>query len=133
MEKPHPEACVLCGESAARAPRIVVHQEHAHAATQDHALALCDAHGAELRAGRLTPQSIIYTWATRAHSALYQNERLVLRPELACLECNAALPGDVRDAGDVERDVTCAACGATNTLGSALGHRVAVRLRAMTR
>lgn len=131
MEKPNPEACVQCGESAAGAPRIIVHQEHEHAAEETHALALCDVHGAELRTGRLTPQQIIYAWATRAHRDLYRGERLVLRPELSCLECNAPLPADARDTTDVERDVTCPACSATNTLGSALGHRVAVRLRAM--
>lgn len=123
MESTDPEACVLCGDAAAAAPRIFVRQEHALDAPVAHRLALCRAHGTELGAGERSPQQIIYAWATRVHGDLYRNERLVLRPELRCLACNAPLPPESVN------DVGCPACGATNGVGSALGHPVAVRLR----
>jgi len=44
---------------------------------------------------------------------------------LRCLACNAPL-AEADDAHDLE--ARCAACGATNEIGSALGHRVAVRV-----
>jgi hypothetical protein len=131
MEKQ--EGCVLCGQPAVRAPRMVVRQEYEHDLATTHVLPLCAAHGAELRAGRSTPQQIIYTWASRAHRELYRGERVVLLPELLCLECNAPLPEDRADgdAPEATRDVSCTECGAVNTLGSALGHRVAVSVRAL--
>jgi hypothetical protein len=124
MERTDPEMCVLCGEPAAGAPRIFVRQVRGLDASIAHRLALCRAHGAELVAGERTPQQIIYAWATRAHDDLYRNERLVLQPELRCLACNGALPRDSAI------EVRCPACGAANGLGSALGHPVAVRVRA---
>jgi hypothetical protein len=126
MEKTDPETCVLCGSPAVDAPRISVRQEHALDAAVAHRLALCRTHGDELRAGDCTPQRIIYAWATRAHEDLYRNERLVLRPELRCLACNAALHATDPPA----QEIACSACGAANRLGSALGHPVAVRLDA---
>lgn len=123
MEKTDPSTCVLCGEPPVDTPRIFVRQDHELDAPVSHPLALCAAHGAELRAGQRTPQQIIYDWATRAHGDLYRNERLVLRPELRCLACNAHLPAY---AGAAE--ARCTECGTTNMLGSALGHAVAVRL-----
>jgi hypothetical protein len=131
MEKQ--QGCVVCGQPAVRAPRIVVRQEYEHDLATTHVLSLCVTHGGELRAGRSTPQQIIFTWASRAHRELYRGERVVLLPELLCLECNAPL-SEERDDGeapDAARDVACPECGAINTLGSALGHRVAVSLRAL--
>lgn len=129
MEKTDPEACVLCGSPAVDAPRIFVRQEHALDAAVAHRLALCRAHGDALCAGDLTPQQIIYAWATHAHDDLYRNERLVLHPELRCLGCNAALASG--DAPATGAALACPSCGARNAIGSALGHPVAVRLRVL--
>ena len=127
MEKTDPVSCVLCGDSAADAPRIFIRQEHELDSPASHRLALCDRHGEELREGVLTPQHIIYTWATHAHADLYRNERLVLRPELRCLACNTTLGDEgLLDASIVE--LRCRKCGVANEIGTALGHRVAVRL-----
>jgi hypothetical protein len=150
MEQTDPEACVLCGAPAVDAPRIFIRQELALDAAVAHRLAFCPVHAERLRAGQLTPQQIIYAWATRMHGDLYRNERLVLLPELRCLACNAALSPDraviestappaarpatpdAGDAGDAPgAEIACARCGAINELGSALGHCVAVRLRAL--
>lgn len=139
MENADPEECVLCTKHAADAPRIHIRQELALDAPVAHRLALCAEHGEALRSGALNPQQIIYAWATRAHADLYRNERLVLRPELRCLACDAALPAPAAGAAgaaaapDDESELACPACGAVNVLGSALGHRVAVRMRALSR
>lgn len=125
MEKTDPAACVLCGEPPVDTPRIFVRQDHDMDAPVGHRLALCARHAAELRAGERSPQQIIYDWATRAHGELYRNERLVLRPELRCLACNAPLP-DPNGAGAAE--ARCTECGTTNLIGSALGHPVAVKI-----
>ncbi len=124
MEQTDLPTCVLCGEPPVDAPRIFVRQDHDMEAPVGHHLALCAAHGAELRSGQRTPQQIIYAWATRAHGNLYRHERLVLRPELRCLACNAPLSEVDADAAETR----CAACGTTNRIGSALGHPVAVQL-----
>ena len=131
MEKTDAKACVLCGSPPVDAPRIHVRQELALDAAVAHRLALCQAHGDELRGGDLTPQQIIYAWATRAHDDLYRNERLVLQPELRCLACNAELVAPDPAAPDGETAIPCSACGAMNAIGSALGHPVAVRLRVL--
>jgi phage FluMu protein Com len=125
MEKTHPSTCVLCGAPAVDAPRIHIRQEHDLDAPVAHHLAFCDEHGTELSRGQLTPQQIIYDWATHAHADLYRNERMVLVPELRCLACNALLADGN---GTSPAEIACAACGAMNELGSALGHRVAVRI-----
>jgi hypothetical protein len=125
VEKTDLPTCFLCSAPAVDAPRIHIRQEHDLAAPVAHHLAFCDEHGTELRRGQLTPQQIIYDWATRAHGDLYRNERLVLVPELRCLACDAPLPDSN---GNGTSEARCAACGATNELGSALGHRVAVRI-----
>jgi len=127
MEKTDP-ACVLCADPAASAPRIFIRQEHDLDAPVAHQLCLCHRHGEELRDGVITPQQIIYTWATHAHHALCGNERLVLRPELRCLSCNASL-GDADDApAPPAPEIRCSKCGIANEIGSALGHPVAVRV-----
>jgi phage FluMu protein Com len=125
MEKTDPVTCVLCGDPVVCAPRIFIRQEHDLAAPVGHALALCHRHGEELRDGAITPQNIIYTWATHAHDDLYRNERLVLHPELRCLSCNAELCAATAATAD---EMRCPKCGVLNEIGSALGHRVAVRL-----
>lgn len=127
MEKTEPVLCILCGGSATETPRIYVRQEHELDSPVAHRLALCGRHGEELRDGTITPHHIIYTWATHADPGLYRGERLVLRPELRCLACNASLgDGAALEAEVVE--VRCRKCGGVNAVGSALGHRVAVRL-----
>lgn len=141
MENTDPEACVLCEKRAVDAPRIHIRQELALDAPVAHRLALCAEHGEALRSGGLNPQQIIYAWATRAHADLYRNERLVLRPELRCLACDVVLSvpgtgaagGPAAAAPEGDSELACAACGAVNVLGSALGHRVAVRMRALSR
>ena len=130
MEKSDPASCVRCGQPPVVAPRLHVRQEHALDASVLHRLALCEAHAAELREGALTPQQIIHAWATREHGDLYRNERLVLRPEMRCLACNARLAADDDPAAGSDDEARCAQCGALNALGSALGHRVAVRVAA---
>jgi hypothetical protein len=127
MEKTDPVSCVLCGLPPADAPRIFIRQEHDLDSPASHRLGLCDRHGEELREGVLTPQHIIYTWATHAHADLYRNERLVLRPELRCLSCNTSL-GDASTLDDGVVELRCRKCGGANGIGTALGHRVAVRL-----
>ena len=125
MEKTDPVMCVLCGDPVVDAPRNFICQEHELDAPVGHCLALCHGHGEDLRDGAITPHHIIYTWATQAHGNLYRNERLVLRPELRCLSCNSPLD-DASDATVVE--LRCPKCAVVNEIGSALGHRVAVRL-----
>jgi hypothetical protein len=128
MEKTEPVPCVLCGDSAAETPRIHVRQEHELDSPVAHRLAICGKHGEELRVGAITPQHIIYTWATHADPGLYRGERLVLRPELRCLACNTSLGhGDGAPEAQVA-ELRCRKCSAMNAVGSALGHPVAVRL-----
>jgi len=128
MEKTDPVTCVLCRDSAVSAPRIFIRQEHDLDAPFAHHLALCHRHGDELRDGAITPQHIIYTWATHTHHELCRNERLVLRPELRCLSCNASLCGTDDASDPPASEIRCPKCGIANEIGSALGHRVAVRV-----
>ena len=127
MEIQAAKVCALCGAPATDAPRLYVRQKRHLDADRTHEIPLCEEHGYALRAGVLPPQRIIYDWVTRAHDALYENARLVLRPELRCLGCNAPLK-DVPT--DLVFQLDCATCEAGNVLGTALGHRVAVKLGA---
>ena len=125
MEIRAESACALCGAPATDAPRLFVRQKRHLDAERTHQIPLCEEHGIALRAGVLQPQRIIFDWVTRVYDELYENSRLVLHPELRCLACNAPL----RDApSDLVVQLQCETCAAGNVVGTALGHRVAVKL-----
>lgn len=119
------EGCALCGRAALAAPRLFVRQQRALDLDRTHQIALCVEHAGALCAGVLDPQQIIFDWTKRFHDHLYENTRLVLRPELRCLACNAPLPAN-GSRGD--KALGCRSCSAWNVIGSALGYPVAVRL-----
>lgn len=120
-------ACALCEVPAASAPRLVIQQERHFDCPRRHEVALCEEHGAALRSGLLALHQLVFDWTHRNHADLYDGTRLVLRTELTCLGCNAALPGGAA-ASAAETLLRCDACGATNVLGAALGHPAIVRL-----
>jgi hypothetical protein len=113
--------CAVCGARSVDTPRLSVEQDRHYDCPRQHAVGLCAEHGSALRAGTLTLHTVLYGWIQRNHDALYDGTRLYISPRLACLGCNSLL------ASSGER-VTCAACGAVNIVGTALGHPAAVRL-----
>ena len=124
MKSKDSAGCAVCGASAAAAaPLLVVEQLRHMDCPLEHRLALCPEHGEALRAGELTPHSIIYEWTRRQLAEIYDGTRLVLVPTLTCLACNASLTTPAE--GEC---VPCPACGARNQVGSALGHPTAIRL-----
>jgi hypothetical protein len=135
--RPEPEACAMCGEQPAPAPRIHVRQERLLDQERRHIIALCAAHAAELQRGRLAPHEVIFRWASAHFERLYEGVRLALRPELRCLNCNepllppapAAEPVPTPAATPAPAEVECGSCRAGNILGTALGHEAAVQLR----
>ncbi len=127
MTRPEPDGCALCANRALDAPRLFIRQERLLDSERTHQIALCLEHATALRHGAIDPQQIIFNWTKRFRDQLYENTRLVLRPELRCLSCNDPLCPNVagRGAGSVD----CRSCLSSNVLGSALGYPVAIRLR----
>ncbi len=119
-------ACGLCAAPAVAAPRLVIQQDRHFDCPRRHEVALCEEHGSALRSGLLALHQLIFDWTHRHHAHLYDGTRLVLRTELTCLGCNAALTGAPASNAE-ETPLRCDACGGTNVLGAALGHPAIVR------
>jgi hypothetical protein len=114
--------CAMCDAPSVEAPRLLIEQDRHYDCPFRHQVGLCDPHGAELRAGVLAPQRVIYEWTQKHHDELYDGTRLILMPRLTCLACNGSL-----EETEDER-VACPACGAINRIGSALGYPATVGL-----
>jgi hypothetical protein len=135
MVKPEVDACALCANRSLDVLRLFIRQERLLDSDRTHQIALCPEHASALRAGVIDPQQIIFDWTKRHHEELYENTRLVLRPELRCLACNDPLCPHVASqvaslaASSGAGSMDCRSCSATNVIGSALGYVVAIRLR----
>jgi hypothetical protein len=117
--------CAVCGAPAIAAPRLFLRQERHFDCPCTHEVGLCEEHAAALRAGLLPPHRVVFDWTQRFHDEIYEGTRLILKPQLTCLACNAPL-SELSE--EHAARLRCEACGAHNAIGTALGDRVAVRL-----